>query len=135
MPARESFAEFLKRRTKASEDYINGSADTMLGMNAMTDPATFFPPNGTVIVGAERINQAVWQTARSFMPGSKVVRLDVLQSASDVEMGFWSGVVHAEMSVKGQGALVTTRLRITEVFRRNEAGWKLIHRHADKIEG
>lgn len=135
MPASESFAEFLKRRVSASEDYINGSAETMLGMNAMRDPATFFPPNGMVIEGAERINQAVWLHARNFTPGSRVIRLEVLHSGSDVEMGFWSGLVHAEMSMKGQGALVATRLRVTEVFRRNEAGWKLIHRHADEMKG
>ena len=135
MSAHESFAEFLKRRVRASEDYISGSAETMLGMNTMSDPATFFQANGRVIEGAERINQAVWQSARNFGPGGRVIRLEVLQSGSDVEMGFWNGIVHAEMSVKGQDALVATRLRVTEVFRRNEVGWKLIHRHADEMKG
>lgn len=134
MPARESFSDFLKRRTEASEEFINGSAETMLAMSAQQDPATFFPRIGAVVSGAERVNDFHRQTARQFSPGGKA-RIEVLHSGCDVEMGFWAGIVHADVVPRGQSERSQITLRITEVFRRNEAGWKLVHRHADELKG
>jgi ketosteroid isomerase-like protein len=130
VPTRESFNDFLKRRAKASEDFMIGKPDLMMAMSTQQDPATFFPVAGTAISGAERVNDSHRQSARQFSPGS-IGRLEILQSGSDVEMGFWAGILHAEVIFKGQDEKRPLKLRITEVFRRSEEGWKLVHRHAD----
>ena len=133
MPARESFSDFLKRRAKASEDFISGRSDSMMAMSSQRDPATFFPIAGCAVSGAERVNDTHRLSARQFSPGGKG-RLEILQSGSDVEMGFWAGILHAEVIFKGEQEKVPMKLRITEVFRRSEEGWKLVHRHADEMK-
>lgn len=134
MPARESFDDFLKRRAKASVDFLNGDFDAMLDMASLQDPATFFTVAGDVVSGAQRVNDVHRQGARQFAPGG-AARVEILQSGSDVEMGFWAGIVHAEIILKGQSQKQSLKLRMTEVFRRNEQGWKLVHRHADRMAG
>ena len=133
MLAQESFADFLKRREKASEDFINGRAGSMLAMSALADPATFFPLAGQAVSGAERVNDTHRQSARQFGQGS-TARLEILQSGADVEMGFWAGIVHADVVIRGQEGRVQLKLRVTEVFRRSEEGWKLAHRHIDAMK-
>lgn len=133
MPARESFEDFMKRRAKASEGFLNGDFGDMLEMASHEDPSTFFPVNGGAVSGAQRVNDVHRQTARQFLHGT--ARVEMLQYGSDVEMGFWAGVVHAEVVLKGETESKSIKLRMTEVFRRNEQGWKLIHRHADRLVG
>lgn len=133
MPARECFDDFLKRRAKASVDFLNGDFAAMLDMASQQDPATFFPVSGIAVSGAQRVNDFHRQSGRKFAEGG-VATVEILQSGSDVEMGFWAGIVHAEVMLKGQTEKSAVKLRITEVFRRNEQGWKLVHRHTDKYK-
>lgn len=131
MPARESFDDFMKRRSRASVGFLNGDLGDMLDMAALEDPSTFFPVNGGAVSGAERVNDVHRQSGRKFSSGTAWV--EMLQFGSDVEMGFWAGIVHADVVLRGETESRSVKLRMTEVFRRNEQGWKLVHRHADRM--
>ena len=129
----ESFDAFLKRREVVSGDYINGHAGSLLKMSALSDPATFFPPDGQSVRGAEAVNAAHAQAAKSFGEGS-VGHFEILQSGSDGELGFWTGIQHAEAVLKGTDKPVPMKLRVTEVFRLEDGAWKLVHQHADEAK-
>ena len=126
----ESFSAFLTRRERISGEYIQGNADSLIGISATAGPSTFFPPNGARVVGAAKVNAANRQGAKAFAEGS-TGRFEVLQSGSSGKLGFWTGIQHADMAMKGAKKRVKMKLRITEVFRLERSGWKLVHRHAD----
>ena len=128
--AKESFEAFLTRREAISGDYIGGKWEPLLDISTMSDPATFFPPSGDRLQGASKVNAANQQGAKAFAPGS-VGRFEVLQSGSSGALGFWTGIQHAEVMMKGKDKPVSMQLRTTEVFRAEQGVWKLIHRHAD----
>ena len=129
----ESFEAFLKRREAVSGDYINGKAESLLEISTQKDPATFFPPNGKTVEGAKGVNQANEQGAKSFGEGSKG-RFEILQSGADGELGYWTGIQHADAVLKGKDKPVPMKLRVTEVFRREGPDWQLVHRHADELK-
>ena len=131
--APERFEDFLVRREKVSLDYINGRADSLLEMSALQDPATFFPPSGKLVHGARAVNTANRSGAKAFAVGSKG-RFEVLQAWSSGELGFWSGVQHAKVMMRGKDRPVAMQLRVTEVFRVDQGRWKLVHRHADMAQ-
>ena len=128
--AREPFADFMKRREKASHEYINGKADQLLALSTENDPATFFPPGGQRMQGASVVNASNAKGSKSFAAGS-TGRFEVLQSASSGNLAFWSGVHHSKVKMKGKPGAMPMELRTTEVFRVEDGEWKLIHRHAD----
>ncbi|NKL63902.1 DUF4440 domain-containing protein [Rhizobium leguminosarum bv. viciae] len=134
MPALdESFEEFMKRRESVSLDYINGNPATLIDISTSHDPATFFPPSGDRISGATNVNAANEKGASSFKEGSSG-HFEVIQSAESGDLSFWTGLQHAKVRMEGKEGEVPMSLRVTEVFRRENGEWKLVHRHADMAD-
>jgi ketosteroid isomerase-like protein len=100
-------------------------------MATRKDPASFFHPTGAVAQGARAVQDRYDADAKAFAPGGRS-RLEVLQSGSSGQIALWTGLQHAEAILGGRSQAMT--LRVTEVFR-FEAGWKLVHRHADMADG
>lgn len=128
----EPFDRFLTRREAASTDFINGHADALLALSTHSDPATFFPPDGKKVVGAVQINATNAQGSMMFAPGG-TGWFEILQMTASGDPGFWTGVQHAKVRLRDTDEPVSTALRVTEVFRREADGWKLVHRHADML--
>ena len=131
--AETSFAAFMKERETASNAYIEGDAGPLAAIATTEEPATFFPPSGVRVVGATAVRAAHEAGARLFATGS-TGRFEVLASGASDGLAYWSGVQHANACLKNSDKPTPMRLRTTEVFRRGEDGWKLVHRHADMIE-
>jgi NAD(P)H-dependent FMN reductase/ketosteroid isomerase-like protein len=129
----EDFDGFLARREAISGQYIQGHWQALRAIATDTDPATLFPPHGERVAGAAAVNAAHEHGAQAFRPGS-TGRFEVLQSGSAGDLGFWTGIQHAQVRMAGQDAAVPMRLRTTEIFRLEDGAWKLVHRHAD-LEG
>jgi ketosteroid isomerase-like protein len=126
----ETFDDFLIRREAASGAYISGKPLPLLELSTRRDPATFFPPSGARVLGATAVNQANEQGAAAFASGG-TGRFDIFQSGSSGDLGYWTGVHHADVVLGGKP--MTMELRTTEIFRNEEGEWKLIHRHADTL--
>lgn len=127
-----TFASFLAVRERASDAYITGDVEPLLTLSTKHDPASFFPPGGERIVGAQRVNEANKKGAALFAKGS-TGHFEVLASGSDGHLGYWTGVQHSESMMKGKDKPIPMRLRVTEIFRNEDGAWKLVHRHADMV--
>jgi len=53
------------------------------------------------------------------------------QQGYDGALGFWTGFQVATVRIGDAPRPATMRLRVTEIFRKIDGTWKLIHRHAD----
>jgi len=128
---REPFSAFMARRADVAEAYVDGNAAPLDAIVARRDPATFFSPRGGGIQGAQTVAGRYQEDARSFAPKGES-RLEVLQSRASGDLAFWAGYQHARVRIASKpGEPVSMTLRVTEVFRYEAGGWKLIHRHAD----
>jgi len=129
----EDFVQFLKARERASAAYIEGDVAPLAAITSRNDPASFMPPSGAVVTGAAAVTRAHAEGARQFRKGSHG-RFEILQSGSAGDLGFWTGLHHAQMSIIGQDRPVPMVLRTTEIFRRENGDWKLVHRQADFLK-
>jgi ketosteroid isomerase-like protein len=123
------FDEFMHERETASNAYIRGEAAPLATMLTHHDPATFMPPSGAVVQGASAASQA--QVDGAAFGANSSGHFEVLNSGSSGDLAFWTGRQVATVDVKGQDGPVEMVLRTTEVYRREDGQWKLVHRHAD----
>lgn len=129
--ARDSgtFNKFLQRRDEIATAYVNGDGAPLEAIVTRVDSATFMSPGGDSVTGATAVAQRYATDVASFAKGS-TSKLEMLQSANG-HLGFWTGIQHAEVRLKGKDEAIPMTLRVTEVFRLEGGDWKLIHRHAD----
>jgi hypothetical protein len=64
------FKGFMQARETAALAYVNGDADPLDAMVSSSDPATFFHPQGPVVVGAGPVKQRYDDDARNFAPAA-----------------------------------------------------------------
>jgi len=92
----------------------------------------FFPPGGGHVDGVAAVARNYREGARHFAPGGDS-QVQVLQAQDSGDLAYWVGLQRARVRVKGKDDPVAMDLRITEIFRREEGGWRLVHRHADML--
>jgi ketosteroid isomerase-like protein len=59
-------------------------------------------------------------------------RLDIIAAGVSGELAYTVGFEHTAVSVDGVPAQPYT-LRVTQVYRREQGEWKVVHRHADQV--
>jgi ketosteroid isomerase-like protein len=132
MNNKSDFEQFMKLRKEASDEFINGNFDPLDRISAQTSPATIFGPKGNCAQGADQVNAANAKGAQLFKPGGTNT-LEIMHMAVDTDLAYWVGIQRPVVNMRGQDSSVPMTLRVTEIFRRDGAEWKLIHRHADKL--
>ncbi|MGN7786043.1 hypothetical protein ACTJIJ_16050 [Niabella sp. 22666] len=129
----EDFQHFMALRLKASTDFVEGRFEALKNISAESAPATIFPPSGICIEGAESVNSFNEKGADAFLPGAKN-RFEVMHQDADAHLAYWTGIQRSTVKMKGKDDEVEFNLRITEIFRKVNNEWKLIHRHADPLK-
>jgi ketosteroid isomerase-like protein len=124
------FAEFLKTRQVVAQAYVNGDGAPLAGISASTDPATFFGPGGGIDQGAAKVLEVNLEGAARFRPGGQS-RLEILHAQASGELAYWVGIQHASVKMGADKHGSDMTLRVTEIFRREQGTWTLVHRHAD----
>lgn len=126
------FKEFMKRRENASRAFVNGDAKPLDKVATHTSPATIFGPKGDYVEGADEVNAANERGAKFFKSGSES-NFEILQMSANDNLAYWAGIQRATVRMHGKTEAIPMDLRVTEVFRREDDEWKLVHRHADLL--
>ena len=129
----EAFAQFLREREAASLDYVRGEGDTFMVLVATAGDASFFPPGGGHVEGAEAVNKRYAKDTHAFGEKTESSHFEIFHSGADGGIGYWTGLQRAKVQMQGKDELVSMTLRVTEVFRQENGGWKIVHRHADML--
>lgn len=127
------FGSFMERREAAEREYAAGDVGPLRRVATTHPPATLFGPGGETRLGPDRVIDAYAQVATSAGPDGET-HFEVMQSAASDGLAYWVGLQHSTMRVADSNTPRHVVLRVTELFRREKGEWKLIHRHADKLE-
>jgi ketosteroid isomerase-like protein len=128
----EEFKAFIEKRKKAAQAYVNGDAEPLGEIAVEQSPASFFGPMGGSVEGAKQVMSRYEKDAKSFDGGSET-DLEILDMSADGHLGYWVGFQNAKARMKGKADAIPMRLRVTEIFRKVDDGWRLVHRHADPL--
>ena len=131
MPAdSENFAQFIRQRHAAAGEYVSGNPEPLGHLVAQELPATFFSPRGDVTTGTRDVWERYERDASLFTSGSENA-FEALDSAAAADIAYWVGFQRSQANMCGEDKPVPFDLRVTEIYRRENGQWKLVHRHAD----
>ena len=126
----KDFEAFMAKRLDAAESFANGDAAPVLSLLTRHAKSTFFGPGGGYIEGVQEVAGTHEKSAQAFQPGG-TNEIELLQVCAGDSVAYWVGIQRARVRMRDKDEPVPMSLRVTEVFRREDAEWKLVHRHAD----
>jgi ketosteroid isomerase-like protein len=128
--AHDDFDAFFAKRARAAEAYVKGDGGLLDALVAHEGEATFFSPQGDVVTGAEAVARRFLDDSNGFRPNG-TTRFAVLHQAVGADLAFCTGFQIATVQVGEMPKPADMRIRLTEIFRKIDGAWKLVHRHAD----
>ena len=123
--------ELIERMREAASAYIGGNVRRYFELMQHADDFTLMSPFGGDVSRESGSSEARVAELERFFQGGEA-SLEVVQT-------YASGDLAVLVAVERQHGKVGDRqpqdwsLRVTLVFRREESGWRLVHRHADPL--
>jgi ketosteroid isomerase-like protein len=114
--------------------FIRGDTEMQKPLWSRRDDVTLANPLGPPARGFEGVC-AVMDHASRQISGGHGYAFDTISFVETVDLAYEVGIERSRVRLGGAGADVELDLRVTTVFRREDDGWRIVHRHADTITG
>lgn len=105
----------------------NGDAESLSDIWSHGESVTAMHPIGGRQVGWDAVRAAFEQVAQLASDGKIELKDQLIHVAGNV--AYEVGVEHGQLKLAGQK--VTIEHRVTNIYQREAAGWKMIHHHTD----
>lgn len=123
--------ELIQRSADANAALMRGDIDRYRALVPVTDDFTLMSPfGGTPTRGADMTSERWEATGRFFRNGT--LKQEVVQTYASADMVVLAIIERARVEVGGL-PVQDWALRVTLVYRREGAEWRLAHRHADPL--
>ena len=128
----QDFTQFMEVRNSAANAFVNGEAEPVANLLTRVSPATFFGPAGGYIQEPDQVLSTFKQDSSRFESGKST--FEILHMGVSNGLAYWVGLQRATARLAGRSEDLPFNLRVTEIFRKEDKKWKLIHRHADPLK-
>ena len=112
---------------RALNSMANGDAAPMADIWSHSEEATTMHPIGGREVGWAEVEKP-WQQVASLSSAGRITLKDQLVRVSG-DIGYEVGTEQGQFTLAGEA--VSFELRVTNVYRREAGGWKIVHHHTD----
>lgn len=106
---------------------LSGDANPLADIWSHSATATTMHPVGGREVGWEQVRQSWEQVAQVATDGEVHLDDQLIQVVGDV--AYELGVERGRFSLAGEP--IAFEVRVTNIYRRESAGWRIVHHHAD----
>ncbi len=129
----ESFPAALAALRRALADVANGDVRAIKALYSHSEEATSFYGWGGYEKGWEAVSRR-WDWAAEQFKGGTVSHENVTTVVGD-PVALVTDIEIFEVALTPGAAPTRWTNRVTHVFRFEEGGWRLLHRHANRLEG
>ena len=127
----DTLAELTRIARDSAQAYFDGDLDTYAGLVRHADDFSLMPPFGGPTVHGFVLNDENREsTRRTFHGGEVRVEVEAAYVGADLAV---MAVVERQAGQVGELPEQDWSLRVTLAFRREDAEWRLVHRHADAL--
>lgn len=124
--------ELLEQYRRAIEAVINGDPTPQERLWSRRDDVTLANPLGPPARGWTEVSNALRRAVSQLRDGEDLTFERISGSAGD-GLAYTLEIERCRVKVGGAPEAAPSSLRVTTIFRQEEAGWKILHRHADPI--
>ncbi|MDQ0618497.1 YybH family protein [Arthrobacter globiformis] len=117
---------------KSVEAFIQGDPNAQKPLWSERDDVTLANPLGPPAKGFDRVCQ-VMDSASALISEGEGYTFDSIAVVETPDLAYEVGIERSVAKLGGAEEKVPISLRVTTVFRREDDGWKIVHRHADSI--
>ncbi len=125
------FDAAIEAHREALRSFVRGDPKDALSQYSQRDDVTLANPLGPPRRGSSEVRRAAEDAAANFQSGS--VEFEEVSRYATPDLGYVVQLERSEVRMAGSEDVRPISLRVTMVFRREEGGWKVAHRHADPI--
>ena len=111
---------------------MKGTPEPVKELFSLREDVTLANPLGPPAHGWDEVGATIEHAASQFRDG-RLVGVEIVEKRVTPEFAYTLWLEHAEGKVGGREDVAPATLRVTMIYRREEGGWKVVHRHADPI--
>ncbi|MBC7901587.1 MAG: nuclear transport factor 2 family protein [Saprospiraceae bacterium] len=124
------FQTFLTKVDAAQLELQNGKVEPFKSIWSQGDDVTLSGGfGGTIEKGWKNVGERLDWVGKQFSNGTDTIERLVANTSGD--LGYVVQLEHIRFKVPGQQTETTRDYRVTMIFRRESAGWRIVHRQAD----
>ena len=124
--------EVLEQYHRAVEAVFKGDSSPQERLWSRRDDVTLANPLGPPARGWTEVSTALRRAACQLRDG-EVLGSERISGYSTGDLAYILEIERSRVKVAGAREAAPSSLRVTTIFRREEDGWKILHRHADPI--
>ncbi len=124
--------ETIERYHRAADAFARGDADPVKQLFSHSDDVTLANPFGPAVQGWQQVADALDSASSRFRDG-EVEGFDSRAKHATDDLAAVFEIEHWHAKVGASDDLASFVLRVSTTLRREDGGWKLVHRHADPI--
>jgi ketosteroid isomerase-like protein len=124
--------EFLEQYHRTLEAVVKGDPSPQERLWSQRDDATLANPLGPPARGWTEVSKAL-RRAVSQLSDGEVLASERISGYSSGDLAYIVEIEQFRVRVGDASEPAPSSLRVTTIFRREEDGWKILHRHADPI--
>src|SRR5215204_2246792 len=132
MAAADDVDELIEHFHLASDEFLKGNPEPVNKLWSRREDVTFANPFGPPVRGWDEVAKTI-EHAASLRRDGEFVDSEIVAKYVTAELAYVVQLEHLEAKVGGREDITPYSLRSTMIFRPEEGGWRVVHRHADPI--
>ena len=132
MAAADDVAELIEQFHLAPDEFLKGNPEPVNKLWSRREDVTLANPYGPPVRGWDEVAR-VSERAASQVRDGQLISVEIVAKHVTAELAYVVEIEHPEAKIGGSEDITPFALRVTMIFRPEEGGWKIVHRHADPI--
>lgn len=126
------FDQVVEQSHAAVDAFVRGDSRPLEELYSRRDDVTLGNPFGPFVRGFAEVATTM-ERAASYYRDGKAIGFDLVAKEVTTDLAFTVEVERISSKIGGSEDESLVSLRVTSIFRNEDDGWKLLHRHADPI--
>ena len=132
--AADDLEAFIETSHEALDAFMRGDPAPLQRLYSQRDDVTLANPFGPAQRGWEAVRATMARAAEHYRDG-RALGFDQIAKYVTADIACVHELERFESKLAGSDEVTPVSLRCTSVFRREDDGWRIVHRHADPIAG